>query len=979
MWFLKRRRKKLFAYNKHVVLEELKRLLEAEGHKLSRPSRKLARKNYENYRLLINAPVYSKYWHTYFFYDSNSDFVDSSPIDFDLSLFFEKVNLFLTFICQLLLFEKETIRRFFLFNYRFFRNFFFLDNFKQIKIYNLNCILQMQYNLPLKNVRLIADFKSFCMLEVSLFNNFEKFSALYFFKRNNKFILLFDFYTFFTETSTFLLLRETIEYVRALVYRTHIGTRLYYFPRLRTHLVKTTKVFYLPNFEVGSVVSYNIKRNWYQLVWRRWSGISYILQAHLMSLLFNNVVLLGFSSNRTKKSTITTLFIDIMKWSPVNHVVSVATLIFHSQFASKPLRHLVFFDLLFKMWSFLQRSPKKFTLSKGKYRISFQLFTFLKAAKMELLKLCMHYFSLWERRFFFPFFFWKTGIENIGFLKMFDFKLITNFNKWSFYDVLIEKINWVFVEYFLGGPPLSKAKKISSINNVNIFAIKYWYFFLKKLNIKKWNKSLLRRVTRAWFSSFKQFIDIFFCDQMFLKNQYYLRRVNDWDLFWVDDDDLYLWVRGPKGLIPLANERLWLFHKKSFFNIWFTDNYIELLTLMVETIQGNSWECMGWFLIFKEEGINFLNAIFSNNQQIIWKRIDSKDDLITKKSYKTLMYLYNIIKFQEIYKSNAELWILLSSKGWVAYFHFMTFTWLIVYEASWNFSSIWSHNDLLNQTLISGEGISLNAKKNLLYRLDIDYRNLFVDEDRFYAFSNAYNWYDYLLLTNIYGHRGAKTHIHHAISPITESSRKSLKKEDADENIFIPFKLYLNWEIISIDEAVSFFFYNWDLTQYFEKINIDTCLLDYHLQTRETFNLYLEGLSPKIRGELPIASTVLTLMKNLSLKVILKSRLIGLFLFYVEESWSKINSNTDISTTIYKYDKAYLKNILNYHLYSNNVKVDLEHIFQSAQQQKLKELPLEAFYLKQKLPFTMNRPVKKEIVNIWILPEKPSNDNKQKK
>lgn len=61
MWFLKRRRKKLFAYNKHVVLEELKRLLEAEGHKLSRPSRKLARKNYENYRLLINAPVYSKY------------------------------------------------------------------------------------------------------------------------------------------------------------------------------------------------------------------------------------------------------------------------------------------------------------------------------------------------------------------------------------------------------------------------------------------------------------------------------------------------------------------------------------------------------------------------------------------------------------------------------------------------------------------------------------------------------------------------------------------------------------------------------------------------------------------------------------------------------------------------------------------------------------------------------------------------------
>ncbi len=162
---------------------------------------------------------------------------------FDRFLVIKSKKNFLLFFFFLLRNFSDDVKRVLFFNFTFLRNLFIIK-FNAI-VYNLNCLFEFVY-LVNKPAYLLANFKTFCYLEISLDILPKVFKPSFFYKLVRKAFLIFDFYKLYVDTPSFFLLRESLDFVKAIKYNEYIGTNLFFCRYIRTPLVKTYNDYYPP-------------------------------------------------------------------------------------------------------------------------------------------------------------------------------------------------------------------------------------------------------------------------------------------------------------------------------------------------------------------------------------------------------------------------------------------------------------------------------------------------------------------------------------------------------------------------------------------------------------------------------------------------------------------------------------------------------------------------------------------------------------
>lgn len=376
--------------------------------------------------------IFDPYWNTMFLDDSFSETLLNlhSNINYTFDSFFELENWFFQYFFFLLkdYTYSDYYKRLTFFKFEYVRYFNLL--YEPILYFNLNLILKYYYKITDFSYFLI-DFKGFCCMEMGIYTSTEILIPSFFYYDNNemftlikerdKYIYIFPFMKFISDYNALIVLRNDVEYANKVVYTSYVGTKYFYLPSFRRILVKK-----------------------YSYKYMKFDGVNRVdlgaMYAGLKCLYYNNVYIIDLFTNFLNYELITTSLGSIFLSDSSIKSLSVASVIFDSMRQKATLVSLIRFDVMFKLWSFLQDFPKKFSIALLKYYDIYQLPRLLQKSITYSELFYLSIINLWDA-FFFPFFFWKDIINNVNFMKIFYLNFnLKNTTKWPYLFVFAQRI-----------------------------------------------------------------------------------------------------------------------------------------------------------------------------------------------------------------------------------------------------------------------------------------------------------------------------------------------------------------------------------------------------------------------------------------------------------------------------------------------------------------------------------------------------------
>jgi hypothetical protein len=402
------------------------------------------------------APIIGRYFKFPLAKDYDSKYVKKNKNRFIFLNFFNNVDwifnlFFLTFLIKPDFFRKSL-----------FSDFYFLRSFLLLRFnvyfFNFNILLADSL-VTNDDSDVLVNFRAFCHYEMSLYETVDGINALIFFNHKKDYFILFNFYVLYIDMLSFFLMQQAFEFVKAITYNEYIGTNLFFFPELRTSLIK--------NF------------NEQMPPWRSLTSSRYVLHSFMMSLFYNNVVLLTFSTNLQKYKGLKELFVYITISSPLLQILQPATISGLQHYDVGTLLHMATFSMMLHILHVFQTGPKKFTVAKSLFRSFEEIFSRLIGFERDSVLLFGAYINLWETKFF-DFVFSENFVENFYFLSSFNYKLKQTFRDWSLFDLLYDRFTFFSLIYY-------NDRGFSNV--LNLYEVKN---FLKKDKKKPFiNESLL--------------------------------------------------------------------------------------------------------------------------------------------------------------------------------------------------------------------------------------------------------------------------------------------------------------------------------------------------------------------------------------------------------------------------------------------------------------------------------------------------------
>lgn len=320
----------------------------------------------------------------------------------------------------------DDIKRLLFFNFIFLRD-FLLYKYNTI-VYNLNFLFDFVY-LVNKSAFLMSNFISFCYLEISLEISVKIFKSSCFFKLVKKAFLIFDFYKLYVDSHSFFLLRQSLDFVKAIRYNEYIGTNLFFCKYIRIPLVKTYNDYFPPWW--GAMISRSV------------------LVSYSKSLFFDNFIVLHCFSAKQGLSIIREpLFMNVFFRSKLLRFLVVAGISAPSIDSLNSMSRLAIFRLILFFLRILQENPKNFVTAKSRYYIFFQIFLTLFGFPREMHRIIETFLQRWEGLFY------KLIFQNDSWLNS---SIIYSFFKnlrrttagWSLFDLLHERFYYITANYYV--------------------------------------------------------------------------------------------------------------------------------------------------------------------------------------------------------------------------------------------------------------------------------------------------------------------------------------------------------------------------------------------------------------------------------------------------------------------------------------------------------------------------------------------------
>jgi hypothetical protein len=181
------------------------------------------------------APIIGRYFKFPLAKDYDSKYVKKNKNRFIFLNFFNNVDwifnlFFLTFLIKPDFFRKSL-----------FSDFYFLRSFLLLRFnvyfFNFNILLADSL-VTNDDSDVLVNFRAFCHYEMSLYETVDGINALIFFNHKKDYFILFNFYVLYIDMLSFFLMQQAFEFVKAITYNEYIGTNLFFFPELRTSLIK---------------------------------------------------------------------------------------------------------------------------------------------------------------------------------------------------------------------------------------------------------------------------------------------------------------------------------------------------------------------------------------------------------------------------------------------------------------------------------------------------------------------------------------------------------------------------------------------------------------------------------------------------------------------------------------------------------------------------------------------------------------------